>query len=77
MNKDTENKSMVLTVRTLRELATMYGVSVPTLKKWLKPHDEKIGVKVGWYYSVNQVKIIFESLGLPNRTIENNSVIVD
>jgi hypothetical protein len=77
MNKDTVTTTQVLKVHTLKEIATMYGVSDRTLKKWLIPFDDKIGKKVGWYYSVNQVKIIFQSLGLPNRTIDNKSVNVD
>ena len=77
MNKDTVTTTQVLKVHTLKEIATMYGVSDRKKKKWLIPFDDKIGKKVGWYYSVNQVKIIFQSLGLPNRTIDNKSVNVD
>ncbi|MBL7773625.1 MAG: hypothetical protein JNM95_12235 [Chitinophagaceae bacterium] len=77
MKKEAETTTQILTVHTLKEIAIMYGVSDRTLKKWLLPFEEKIGKKVGWYYSVNQVKVIFQSLGLPNRTIENKSVNVD
>lgn len=77
MNKEEITTTQVLTVLTLKEIATLYGVSDRTLKKWLIPFDEKIGKKVGWYYSVNQVKTIFQSLGLPNRAIDNKSVNVD
>jgi len=78
MKKEEEiNTTQILTVLTLKEIAIMYGVSDRTVRKWLKPHENKIGEKVGWYYSVNQVKIIFQCLGLPNRTIENKTVNVD
>lgn len=77
MKKEEVTTTQVLKVHTLKEIAIMYGVSDRTLKKWLLPFEEKIGKKVGWYYSVNQVKIIFQSLGLPNRAIDNKSVNVD
>ncbi|MFM2385817.1 MAG: hypothetical protein RL660_574 [Bacteroidota bacterium] len=77
MKKEGGTNSQILKVHTLKEIAVMYGVSDRTLKKWLIPFDEKIGKKNGWYYSVNQVKIIFQSLGLPNRPIDDSSVNVD
>jgi hypothetical protein len=77
MKKERGTNSQILKVHTLKEIAVMYGVSDRTLKKWLIPFDEKIGKKNGWYYSVNQVKIIFQSLGLPNRPIDDSSVNVD
>jgi hypothetical protein len=51
-----------------RELADMYGISLRTLNKWLKPHREKIGQRpAGTYlYSLKQVKIIFDVLGQPD-----------
>ena len=48
-----------------RELAEKYEVSVRTFNSWLKPFEEKVGAKRGRYYTVNQVKIIIEALGLP------------
>lgn len=76
MNKG-ENQVTVLKVQTVSELAKMYGVSRPTFKTWLKPFEHKIGVRVGWYYSIAQVRTIYECLGLPNRTIETNLIKVD
>ena len=48
-----------------KELAEKYQISVRTLNSWLKPFEEKIGAKRGRYYTVNQVKLILESIGLP------------
>jgi transposase len=48
-----------------KELAEKYQISVRTLNSWLKPFEEKVGAKRGRYYTVNQVKLILESLGLP------------
>ena len=50
---------------TKKEMAAIYGVSVRTFNSWLKPFEEKVGEKRGRYYTVNQVVIIVEVLGLP------------
>lgn len=47
------------------ELAIIYTVSHPTLNKWLASIKEKVGKRVGQYYSVKQVEMIFEHLGVP------------
>jgi transposase len=48
-----------------KELAEKYQVSVKTFNAWLKPFEDKIGVKRGRYYTVNQVKTMLEVLGVP------------
>jgi hypothetical protein len=48
-----------------KEMARLYGVSVQTFSRWISPHNEKIGAKQGYYFSINQVRIIFEILGEP------------
>ncbi len=50
---------------TKKEMAAIYGVSVRTFNSWVKPFEEKVGEKRGRYYTVNQVLIIVEVLGLP------------
>ena len=50
---------------TKKEMAAIYGVSVRTFNSWIKPFEEKVGEKRGRYYTVNQVVIIVEVLGLP------------
>ncbi len=42
-----------------------YQVSVKTFNAWLKPFEDKIGMKRGRYYTVNQVKTMLEVLGVP------------
>jgi hypothetical protein len=49
-----------------KELSDLYGVSKKTFTKWLIPFREKIGKRQGHYYSVEQVKTIFSSLGVPS-----------
>ncbi len=44
----------------------MYGISEKTFNTWLEPHKEKIGQRLGWYYNVKQVNIIFDLLGVPD-----------
>jgi hypothetical protein len=48
------------------ELAVLYNRSVPTLTKMLKPYEDDIGKKIGRYYKVNQVAIIFKKLNPPD-----------
>jgi hypothetical protein len=49
-----------------KELAGFYGVCDKTLLKWMKPFLECIGQRQGRYYTVAQVKLIFEKLGEPS-----------
>lgn len=55
---------------TPKELSSLYGVCDKTLKKWLRPHNEHIGVKQGHFYTIVQVKIILEKIGLPGSVYE-------
>lgn len=50
---------------TKRELAEMYETTPKTFTRWLIPHEHLIGKKVGRSYSIAQVKVIFQVLGLP------------
>ena len=52
------------------ELAGMYSVCNKTFLKWIKPFAEEIGEKRGRFFTVLQVKMIFEKLGRPEE-IEN------
>ena len=50
---------------SIKDLAAIYGCCDKTMKKWIIPFNSEVGVKNGRYYSVAQVKIIFDKLGLP------------
>ena len=50
---------------TLSELAERYSVCTGTFHNWIKPFEAELGTKIGRYYSVRQVEIIFENLGYP------------
>lgn len=62
---NTANNSIAIKTYNLTELSRIYSVTVPTMKKWLLPHSEAIGEKIGRLYTAKQVKTIFEKLGLP------------
>lgn len=49
-----------------KELANMYDMDKRTISRWLKPHQSRIGIRIGRYYTVKQLTIIFEVLGLPD-----------
>jgi hypothetical protein len=51
---------------SITELATLYGVSKKTFKKWLKPFENEIGERNGRYYTVRQVRVIFDRLDFPH-----------
>lgn len=50
---------------TLNELAGIYEVDWRTLKKWLHSFEIEIGEKIGRFYTISQVEIIFDKLGYP------------
>lgn len=59
-------KSIEVKHYSTKELARFYGVCDKTLLKWMKPFVNDIGQKQGRYFTVAQVKIIFEKLGEPS-----------
>jgi hypothetical protein len=65
MNTTDQHEMIWLRPYSFQELANIYGVGVKTLKKWLLPFENDIGVRQGRYYTVAQVKVIFDKLGLP------------
>ena len=62
----TENLVREIRPYSTKELAGIYNVCDKTMKKWIKPFIEEVGEKNGRYYSISQVKIIFDKLGLPS-----------
>ena len=47
---------------TVSDLANRWGVSCPTVSKWLKPFASEIGPKEGNIYNPKQVAIILSKL---------------
>jgi hypothetical protein len=54
-----------ITPLSLKELALKYGVSKRIIRQWLQPLTSEIGPRIGNYYTITQVKIIFDRLGMP------------
>lgn len=50
---------------TIKELSLIYEVSDQTFRNWLMPFKEEIGERIGHFYTVRLVKVIFEKLGVP------------
>jgi hypothetical protein len=49
-----------------KEIARLYDVSPRTWRRWLEPFRNDIGYRKGHFYNPNQVKVIFEKLGIPD-----------
>ena len=47
---------------SLNELASRWGVSCRTVRRWLKPFEAKIGPRVGNLYTAKQVETILSLL---------------
>jgi hypothetical protein len=60
------DESVPIRPYTLLELARLYEVSRWTFKKWIEPHEDAIGPRVGYFFTTLQVKVIFEKLGPPS-----------
>lgn len=65
----THNESNQITPCTVKELSAAYGVSKTVIRLWLRPLKNEIGPRLGHYYNVAQVKIIFKHLGFPHTII--------
>jgi hypothetical protein len=53
--KQSEKTSIEIKPYMLNELAKFYQVSDPTLRSWIKSFADKLGKRVGRYYSAKQV----------------------
>lgn len=69
LNKANDHEKKLIEIKpyNVKDLAVIYGVSRKVISGWLKLHKSAIGEKHGQYYTVLQVKIIFEKLGLPSQ----------
>ena len=52
-----------------KELAALYKTSPNTFRRWLNRFKDKLGELDGHYYSIKQVKIIFNELNHPSYAI--------
>lgn len=61
-SSETQNLNQPMTIT---RLAGLYGVSRPTMRKWIKPLLSQLGGMVGKLYNLRQVKVIMRHLGTP------------
>jgi hypothetical protein len=47
------------------ELARYYQVSEKTFRNWLKAFSDRLGKRIGRYYNIKQVELMFQELGTP------------
>jgi transposase len=66
-----EPKKRIIQIKpySIRELAELYGVGWRTIETWLKPFRQEIGEKRGRYFTIPQIKIIFEKLDYPSEKV--------
>jgi hypothetical protein len=65
--EQTEDRVFFIPIKPymLCELAALYGTSRVTMRKWLKKIEKETGKREGRFYSIPQVKIIFDILDTP------------
>jgi len=67
MNNETTQESKVpVKAYSKGELKDLYGVSHYTLRVWLKPFIDDIGIIAGGMYTPKQIEIIFSKIGNPS-----------
>lgn len=60
---------------TLKELANLvYKVDKSTLRKRLQMYKKEIGPRIGYFYDVKQVKIIFQLLPPPYKVVFSGEI---
>ncbi len=59
------NNRLEIKPYTKKELAAIYCISTRAFSTWVEPFESVIGPKRGRYYNINQVRVIFDKLGLP------------
>ena len=47
------------------ELAKFYQVSEKTFRSWINGFKERLGKRNGRYFTIKQVELIFQELGIP------------
>lgn len=62
---DISNNKLELKPYSKKELAEIYSISIRCLNNWVNKFKPEVGDICGRFYNVNQVRVIFEKLGLP------------
>jgi hypothetical protein len=65
MQQQNNTPQIIIKPCNARQLAYSYGVSKKVLLHWLQPHQQSIGKRKGHKYSLQQLLIIIDRIGLP------------
>ncbi|MEO8769399.1 MAG: hypothetical protein ABI402_04925 [Ferruginibacter sp.] len=57
---------------TTKELSGIYEIPPRTFIRWISPIRNLIGNRIGQWYTVQQVEIIFSKFGIPHIIREGN-----
>lgn len=52
------------------ELCRIYNISHPTFLKWVSSIESEVGIRIGQYYNIRQVEIIFKNFGVPYKIVD-------
>ncbi len=66
MSSKIEGGKFVLRAYTPKEMRNLYGVSSHIFKKWIEDFQDEIGELKANSYTITQVKIIIDKLGVPS-----------
>jgi len=69
MENYVQKRYIIVKAYLLKELAAIYDVDTRTLKKWMKPYEQEIGLRIGYYFRPGQVKVIFKNIPLPENVV--------
>ncbi len=56
------SKGLLITTYTSADLAKIYGISVTTVRRWVKPLEPVIGKRLGHYFMPKQIRVIVPEL---------------
>lgn len=59
-------KKLISRPYSTRELAAIYGVCPNTFRNWIAPFKAELGPRIGRFYTVTQVNMIFSRLSYPS-----------
>ncbi len=64
MENKTEGK-FILKAYSQKEILKMYDVSYSVFKRWIESFEQEIGELKGNFYTIKQVQVIINHLGIP------------
>ena len=65
---DTNGNLIVKPYRTM-DLCIIFDIGYKTFRRWVKEHQEEIGIRRGIYYSIDQVEVMLGKFGRPHIAI--------